>query len=279
MPKKSLRYSCVALVYNSDKPRALPEAQKLKRWLVQQGIRVFIESQVTPAMKKAQLLIALGGDGTVLGTTRAVANWNVPVLGVNLGHLGFLAATELSAMMRTLTRVLAGEGRLETRTLLSATGTINGKRFASSLALNDAVLRSKATGRVLWLKAMVRGQVLASYAGDGLIIATPTGSTAYNLAASGPIIHPDLDVLIMTPICPHSLAQRPLVLPAYEAIAVEVLAPSPSAILSLDGQLNQTMQPGDRVEICRAAEQVQLLMDPTRTFYQVLQNKLKWGGS
>jgi NAD+ kinase len=279
MPKLTPRYSCIALVYNPDKPRALPEAQKLKHWLVARHVKVFIEPKVIPAMKASDLIIAMGGDGTVLGVSRAVATWNVPVIGVNIGHLGFLAATELGAMTRTLARILAGEGRLETRTLLSASGKSSGKKFSAGIALNDAVLRSGATGRVLWLKATVRGQVLASYAGDGLIIATPTGSTAYNLAAFGPIVHPDLDVLLMSPICPHSLAQRPLVLPAYEVISVEVLSPSPAALLSLDGQVNETLEPGDSVEIRRAAEQVQLLMDPTRTFYQVLQNKLKWGGS
>jgi len=238
-----------------------------------------LESTVTPAMKSAQLMIAMGGDGTVLAVAGAVASWNVPVLGVNIGHLGFLAATELGAAYRTLTRVLAGEGRLETRILLSAAGRARGKKFSSVLALNDVVLRSGASGQVLRLKATLRGQVLASYAGDGLIISTPTGSTAYNLAASGPIVHPDLDVLLMSPICPHSLVQRPLVLPAYEVITVQVLESSPAAILSLDGQMNQTLAPGDYVEVRRATEQIQLLMDPTRTFYQVLQNKLKWGGS
>src|ERR1700749_1059865 len=108
MPKKPLRFACIALVYNPEKPRALPEAQKLKRWLTHQGVRVFMEPQVTPAMKTAQLVIALGGDGTVLGVTRAVARWGVPVLGVNVGHLGFLAATELAAAGRTIARVLAG---------------------------------------------------------------------------------------------------------------------------------------------------------------------------
>jgi NAD+ kinase len=230
-------------------------------------------------MKAANAIIALGGDGTVLQVARDTADWNVPVMGVNVGRLGFLAATEFVAATRTLTRILAGQGRVETRTLLEASGHARGKRFGPELALNDVVLRSGATGRVLWLQSKVRDRVLASYAGDGLIVSTPTGSTAYNLAASGPVIHPELDVLLMTPICPHSLAQRPLVLPAYEIVVIDVLKPNPSAILSLDGQLSQTLIPGDQVEIRRSLKQVSLLMDPDRTFYQVLQNKLKWGGS
>jgi NAD+ kinase len=126
---------------------------------------------------------------------------------------------------------------------------------------------------------MVRDKPLASYAGDGLIIATPTGSTAYNLAASGPILYPDLDVLLLCPICPHSLVQRPLVLPTFEVIEVEVLKPSPSALLCVDGHVAQTLHSGDRIAVRRAEEQPKLLMDSNHTYYQVLQNKLKWGGS
>lgn len=274
-----LRYNCIAIVFNPGKPRAHAEADKLKRWFSHRHVKVMMADEIQPAMKTAQLIVAFGGDGTVLNAARRAAPWSIPVLGVNVGRLGFLAATELGAMHRMLTRILAGEGRLETRTLLSAR-VLSGHRWcAPELALNDAVLRSGASGRVLWLQASMRDQVLASYAGDGLIIATPTGSTAYNLAASGPIVHPELDVLVMNPICPHSLAQRPLVLPAYEVIVVEVLKPSTNAIFSLDGQHNFTLKAGDRVEVRRAAEQAQLLMDPTRTFYQVLQSKLKWGGS
>ena len=132
-------------------------------------------------MKNANFVVAVGGDGTVLSVARHVAAWGLPVLGVNVGRLGFLAATEVNAMFRTLTRVLAGECRVEVRTMLSVSGSIGGKKFGPYLALNDCVVRSGSSGRVLQLQAMVRDKPLASYAGDGLIISTPTGSTAYNL--------------------------------------------------------------------------------------------------
>jgi NAD+ kinase len=279
MTKPNPLHKQVALVYNADKPRAHHEWLRLKRWLEQRQVQVIGAPQVTAAMKNAEFVVAVGGDGTVLSVARHVAAWGIPVLGVNVGRLGFLAATEVGAMFRTLARVLAGEGRVEVRTMLSVTGTLRGKKFGPDLALNDCVVRSGASGRVLQLQATVRDLPLASYAGDGLIIATPTGSTAYNLAASGPILYPDLDVLLLCPICPHSLVQRPLVMPTFEVIEVEVLKPSPSALLCVDGHVTQTLRPGDRIEIRRADVQAKLLMDPDRAYYQVLQNKLKWGGS
>jgi len=278
MPKKPLLQR-VALVYNADKPRAHHEWLRLKRWLEQHKVKTIASSKVTFAMRKADFIVAVGGDGTVLSTARQASAWGIPVLGVNVGRLGFLAATEVGAMFRTLARVLAGEGRVEVRTMLAVTGVANGKKFGPYLALNDCVVRSGPSGRVLQLQAMVRQRPLASYAGDGLIVATPTGSTAYNLAASGPILYPDLDVMLLCPICPHSLAQRPLVMPTFEVLEVEVLKPSAPAILSIDGLVAQTLKSGDRIEVRRADTQAKLLMDPDRTYYQVLQSKLKWGGS
>jgi len=280
MPKKIFpSQQHVALVYNNDKPQARHEWTRLQRWLEQRKVHVTNSSKVTTAMKNADFVVAVGGDGTVLSVVRHVAAWGLPVLGVNVGRLGFLAATEVNAMFKMLTKALAGECRVEVRTMLSVSGTIRGKKFGHHLALNDCVVRSGSSGRVLQLRAMVRDKPLASYAGDGLIISTPTGSTAYNLAASGPIVYPDLDVLLLCPICPHSLVQRPLVMPTFEIIEVEVLKPSPPALLCVDGHVSETLHPGDRVFVQRAEQQAKLLMDPDRTYYQVLQSKLKWGGS
>jgi NAD+ kinase len=269
----------IALVYNADKPRARLEWQRLKRWLQQHKVKTVAASKVTSAMKSADVVVAVGGDGTVLGVARHVAKWGIPVLGVNVGRLGFLAATEVGAMFRTLARVLTGDGRVEVRTMLAVTGTARGKKIGPYLALNDCVIRSGASGRALHLEVSVREKTLASYLGDGIILSTPTGSTAYNLAASGPIVYPDLDVILLTPICPHSLMQRPLVMPTFEVLEVEVLKPSPEALLCVDGHVVQTLRAGDRITVRRAEDQVKLLMDPDRTYYQVLQSKLKWGGS
>ncbi|MFA5975462.1 MAG: NAD(+)/NADH kinase [Elusimicrobiota bacterium] len=279
MHKKTSPYQRVALVYNPDKERARTESARIKRWLRQHHVQVKSGPRVTAGMKNVDVMVALGGDGTVLRVARTVAAWGIPVLGVNVGHLGFLAATDVGGVYRTLLRLLDGKGRIENRTLLSVSGVSRGKKFGPYLALNDAVIRSGSTGRLLRLQAFLRDRLLATYAGDGLIVSTPTGSTAYNLAASGPILYPDLDVLLVSPICPHTLAQRPLVLPTFEIISVRVDRPNPIALLSMDGQVSQTLWPGDRIEIRRAVERVQLLMDPDRSFYQVLQSKLKWGGA
>jgi NAD+ kinase len=269
----------VALVYNADKPRAHHEWQRLKRWLSQHKLKVTAASEVTPAMKDADFVVAVGGDGTVLSVARQVAAWGIPVLGVNAGRLGFLAATEAGAMFRTLSRVLARQGRIETRTMITVAGRSGNKKFGPFVGLNDIVVRSGSSGRILHLAASVRGKPLASYVGDGLILSTPTGSTAYNLAASGPILYPDLDVLLLSPICPHSLMQRPLVMPAFEIVDVEVLKPSPDALLCVDGHVVRTLRALDRIAMRRSEHQVKLLMDPDKTFYQVLQSKLKWGGA
>ena len=163
MSKSTLRYQHIAIVHNPDKPRAQFEAQRLRKWLEGRRVRVITGVKVTPVMKKGDLIIVLGGDGTVLRVARDVAGAGLPILGVNVGRLGFLAATEVGAMYRTLSRILAGEGRIEARTMLSVEGVARGKRFGPWLALNDCVIRSGATGRVVFLQASVRERMLASY--------------------------------------------------------------------------------------------------------------------
>src|SRR5260370_40601494 len=155
--------------------------------------------------------------------------------------------------------------------MLAVSRTTRGNTFGPRLGLNDGVVRSGASGRALSLVAYVRGKPLASYVGDGLILSTPTGSTGYNLAASGPILYPDLDVLLLSPICPHSLMQRPLVMPTFEVVEVDVLRPSTEALLCVDGYIVHMLREGDRVSFRRAEDQVKLLMDRNRTYYHVLQ--------
>lgn len=269
----------IGLVFNPDKPQTRVLCAQLVAWLKRQRLKTLLGPAVTTEMRYAEFIVAVGGDGTVLKTAHAVAKWDVPVLGVNAGRLGFLAAADPGTMKRMLARALKGEGRLESRTLVSASAVCRGAARGPYLAVNDCVVRCGDTGRVLNIQVSVRSQTLARYSGDGLIVATPTGSTAYNLAASGPIVYPDLDVLLLTPICPHSLQQRPMVFPGFEAVTVRVQDPNPSALLSVDGRAVVTLHPGDTVEIRKAAEQVKLLMDPERSFYKVLQTKLMWGGS
>ena len=269
----------VAVVYNPSIERARTEWRRLQRWLKAHHKSVIGGTDVKPEMKHADFLVVLGGDGTLLNVARAVARWNLPLLGVNVGRLGFLAATETASLYQTLALILAKRSRVEKRALLSVTATVRGQPAGPFLGLNVCVIRSASSGRVAILQALIQNLPLATYVGDGLIVSTPTGSTAYSLAASGPIIHPELDVLLLCPICPHTLSQRPLLVPTSEIISVRVDRTSQPAMVSLDGQEILTLQPGDHVDIREGTERVLLLMDPAHSFYQVLQTKLKWGGT
>lgn len=277
MQKLKSVYQRVAIVYNADKERARAEGLRLKKWFTSRGVVTLLTPEVTREVSRYEMVVVLGGDGTVLRVARGVVDWNIPILGVNVGHLGFLAATEVGAMYRTLSKVLSGKGRIERRVMLETSAVVKGKKVGPYVALNDCVIRTGPTGHVLNLLASIKEKSLASYQGDGLIASTPTGSTAYNLAASGPIVYPELDALILAPICPHSLSQRPLVIPNYETVSIEIRHPSAAALLCIDGDVRHTLRSGDSVQVYRGSKYVQLVMDPAQNFYQVLQSKLKWG--
>jgi NAD+ kinase len=224
------------------------------------------------------LLLTLGGDGTLLRGARMVAREGVPVLGVNLGHLGFLTSAPRDEMEAGLSRWLAGDFSIDERlALLVHTETAEGERGRDHLALNDAVLHKGGAARVIRLSMTATRDVVGSYSADGIILATPTGSTAYSLSAGGPIVSPTVDCIIATPICPHTLGVRPLILPADETVTVEVLSPTQELLLTIDGQESETLVPGQRVVVRRAPQPVRLVRFPGQTFFSTLRRKLKWG--
>ena len=224
------------------------------------------------------LLLVLGGDGTLLRGARMVAPHGVPVLGVNLGHLGFLTSASPDELETALTRALAGDVLIDPRMTLEvfAEGR-DGEVREAALALNDAVLHKGGVARVIRLAVHVHGQEVGTYSADGIIFSTPTGSTAYSLSAGGPIVSPAVDCIIATPICPHTLAVRPLVLPAEEVISVEVLSPTEELILTIDGQEGGALSPGERVVVRRGERPVRLVRFPGQTFFSTLRRKLRWG--
>jgi NAD+ kinase len=224
------------------------------------------------------LLLTLGGDGTLLRGARLVALDAVPVLGINLGHLGFLTSAAPDELEEALEHVLRGHVWLDVRLalLVSARGP-TGTELGSFLAINDAVLHKGGAARVIRLLVSASGQEVGTYSADGIILSTPTGSTAYSLSAGGPIVAPSVDCVIATPICPHTLGVRPLVLPADETVTVEVLSPTEELILTIDGQENARLTPGSRVQICRAPDPVRLVRFPGQTFFATLRRKLRWG--
>ena len=266
----------VGVFYNQLKPHILPLAEEAVALLQQKNT----QAALLPTLEhidNLDVLLSMGGDGTMLRCARACAPKKIPVFGINCGTLGFLAAAEKTELSHALDVLLAGQCTRQERLLLAVTvHTPDGEQTFT--ALNDCVLHS-ANMRAFALHATWNGMEIPSYSGDGVIVATPTGSTAYSLAAGGPIVEPGVDVFIVTPVCPHSLHQRPLVLSAQGTL---VLAPvfkneTDSAVVSLDGQTNVPLSRGCRVTIRRSLAAAQLLTLPQRHFFTVLHKKLSWG--
>lgn len=228
------------------------------------------------------LLLVIGGDGTILRSVRELQDFSVPVLGVNRGAVGFLAEINSDEIEVLLPSLLSGKGIVEERSVLHAAVRRDGTDIFGACALNDAVISQGTISRLLDLKASIGGELLSSYHADGLIIATPTGSTAYSIAAGGPVVHPGISALLITPINPHSLNQRPIVVPGKECIDVQVMGKESIHMnvavgLTIDGQVYQELQSGDTVTVKVFDKGVRFLRRKEDAFYQTLRTKLHWG--
>ncbi len=229
---------------------------------------------------EVDLLLTLGGDGTLLRGARLVAPFHTPVLGINLGSLGFLTSVGPDEMEVALARVLAGDYWLDVRmTLAAAIETPEGRQGPAHVCLNDAVLHKGGSARSIWLTVRVDGEPepVATYGADGIILSTPTGSTAYSLSAGAAIVVPTVDCILATPICPHTLAVRPLVVPASTVVSVEVISPSEELVLTVDGENGGSLRPGDRLLVRRGDATVPLVRFPGQSFFSTLRRKLHWG--
>ncbi|PIU19583.1 MAG: hypothetical protein COT18_06745 [Elusimicrobia bacterium CG08_land_8_20_14_0_20_59_10] len=276
------RIRSVALFYNSNRRKALAYAAAIERRLRSAGARVrrVCVNDAPCEIEKADAAVAVGGDGTVLFAARHVIKHRIPVLGINAGGLGFLSGAEQKDFLTKTDEFLKGGFKKIKRSLLCVSVLRGGRTVSGPLpALNDCVLRS-SEARAFTLRASYGGRFLSEYFGDGLIIATPSGSTAYSLAASGPIIMPDLEVFLLSPICPHTLTHRPIVLSAADELRVTVhgsrSGPQHLA-LSLDGQENFTLEPGDTVLVRRHARSFEMLAPRGFDYSDVLRRKLSWG--
>jgi NAD+ kinase len=266
-----------------------PVLERLVRFAGAEGIELAFEEELGPpgydtpslstdALAGFDLLVTLGGDGTLLRGARMVAPHGVPVLGINLGHLGFLTSVGPGDLEMALDHLMRGHIIVDERMVLearaeAADGTIRGQYFA----LNDAVLHRGGVARMIRMIVHAHEEEVGTYSADGIILATPTGSTAYSLSAGGPIVSPAVDCIIATPISPHTLAVRPLILSAAETVTVEVLSPSEELILTIDGQEGAMLVPGDRLKISRAPVPMRLVRFPGQTFFSTLRRKLRWG--
>lgn len=263
---------------------------RMTDWLRQRGIEVCLDATAafcfTPPERESKLdemagvidlLIVLGGDGTLLAAARQFHECEVPILAVNLGGMGFMTSVTIDEAFPLLEDVLAGRHRLSPRMMLKAELVRDGKIIQQQQALNDAVVTKAALSRILDFDLSVNGHFLGLYRADGLIVSTPTGSTAYSLAAGGPILYPVLQAFVLTPICPHMLTNRPLVLPDSVQLELDFSALEEQAYLTLDGQIGFELQRGDRITISRSPHRVQLVRPQEQTYYKVLRNKLRWG--
>jgi NAD+ kinase len=280
----------VGLIAKPDAPAAPRVIRQVVEWLAAHGMTAVLEKETAglvpsasvQAASKAELpglvdlLIVLGGDGTLLSMARAVGDLGVPILGVNLGGLGFLTATTLDEMVPALEAVRAGGMAIEERMVLGARLVRNGQMVGEYSALNDVVITKSAMSRIVDLAVSVGGRHATAYRADGLIISTPTGSTAYNLSTGGPILFPTMDAVVLTPIAPHTLSNRPIVIPASERIEVTLLDDQ-DVMLTMDGQVGVPLRERDTVEVQKAAARIRLLRFPQKDFFSVLRTKLKWG--
>lgn len=275
-------------IFCKQKPLISQEVlQELVDWLRERNYKVFMpqdtavivqedspdSSEDIPA--KSDLLIVLGGDGTLLSVARLTENHEVPILAVNLGSLGFLTEVALPELYATLENVLKGQSAVEDRMLLRTRLKRNGEVLRTDASLNDVVI-NKRDARIVNLEVHVNDQYMTSYRADGLIIATPTGSTAYSLSAGGPIIHPSMNALLLCPICPFTLTNRPIVIPDRAVIQVN-LTTQETVQITLDGQLGYEMTSEETLEVQRGPTPVHLIQAPGKNYYQILRQKLHWG--
>ncbi len=262
----------------------------LMAWFRERHIAIFIDTETQACIDpkatgiprealagKIDLLIVLGGDGTLLSAVRALGGQRVPILPVNLGGLGFLTSVTREELYPLLEQVLAGKHRLSERMMLEAEVWRNGSAIERQTALNDAVVNKAALARMLEFDVFVDRAHVGRYRADGLIVATPTGSTAYSLAAGGPIVHPEVDALLITPICPHMLTNRPLAVPDTARVEIDIAVAGEAAYLTLDGQTGIQLEPKDRVAVTKSASRVALIRPPEKTYFEVLRSKLRWG--
>lgn len=272
----------IGLISREGSPVADAARADAVAWLSAHGKSAVILTRESTATDLAnlELVIAFGGDGTLLGAAHAVAlaGRDVPVLGINLGHLGFLTEVSRAEMLDALQAVLDGRTRTETRLMLRGRVERNGRVVAERLALNDIVLTRGALSRMIEADVSVDGLLVTHVKADGVIVATATGSTAYNLSAGGPIVLPSVDAMVLTPIAPHALSNRPVVLPATATIVLRpVIEPHETLLATFDGQFAVDLQLGDAIVITRAERVVTLLRVSNRTHFDMLREKLRWG--
>ncbi len=278
----------VGVLCKPNSAAARKAAHELTPWLEERGHVVTLDAETAEALGRegvprdelaahAELGISLGGDGTLLLAARLFASASVPILGINLGRLGFLTDVDSEHMLETVEQVLAGDYVVERRMMLRSEVWRDGEVVDRSVALNDVVVNKGALAQVIHLETRVGGSFVSSYRADGLIVSTPTGSTAYGLAAGGPIVEPSTDVILVAPICPHILTNRPLIISAASEVDCILKEARGEVFLTIDGQEGVALEPGDRVRVARSPHAARLVHAASRDFFEILRTKMGWG--
>ena len=285
----------IGIVVKPHQPAALKTICDLVKWLHEHGIAVAgppeiererIEDETGYAVsvlehdelaKNVDLMLVLGGDGTMIATARMLGDQEVPVLGVNYGGLGYLAEFRIEELYTALESILNGHYRLDRRVMLAAELLRGSEQISRMRVLNDVVINKSALARIIEIEVYLNEQFVNSFRADGLIVATPTGSTAYNLSAGGPVIYPSMNAIVITPICPFTLSNRPLVVPDDSIIELRLKTEREDVALTLDGQVGFPMQVEDRVMIRKSQTTFNLVQPANRNYFDVLRDKLRWG--
>ena len=270
----SISFRHIVIVGKPDDPRVTEPTEQLKAHLTKAGANLLAREEID----NADLVIAIGGDGTMLYASRLARESGTPVLGINRGRLGFLADVTPEEMLTSVDHVLQGNYSTDSRLLLEARMLRSNGDQEVGYALNDIVLQRRETGRMVDFETRIAGQYVNTHSGDGLVIATPTGSTAYALSCGGPIIEPQLDAVVVVPICPHTLTDRPIVISANQSVEVSLLQRDDTkAEITVDGYSMGDFRPGDKLQISAANNRVTLVHPPGYDFYGILRSKLFWG--
>jgi NAD+ kinase len=278
LKKQADKIRRIGLIGNSEKAACAETLRKAARLIERAGRKVFTGGTAASLAREVDLILVFGGDGTMLGVAREIAGSSTPILGVNIGGLGFLTGVPSAELARALKCVWNGEFRFESRVLIEASGICNGRKI-SETALNDIVVGRGAVSRLIALNVSVDGEPITRYRCDGVIVSSPTGSTAYSLAAGGPILLPTAEVFCLTPISPHSLSNRSIILPLSSAIRIKAITPLPATLLSADGQAVGELEAGDEVTIRRSKRSVRLIQLAEGSFLKALHRKLHWRGA
>lgn len=283
-----MTFKSIGITGKPHKEDVRKTALALTEWLKVRKIKVVLEDHLGGGVpfslpsrdelpKHTDMIIVLGGDGTLLSVARAVGNERVPILGINMGGLGFLTDITLSEMFPLLEEILKGNYTIRKRMLLKTTIRRKNGVQKTFQALNDVVINKGALARIIDIKAAISGEYLTTYRSDGLIVSTPVGSTGYSLSAGGPIVCPGVNGIIITPICPHTLTNRPILIKEDDAVTLTLLSKEHEVIVTVDGQVGHPIGYEDTVDIARSKNAIAMIVPPGKSYYKVLRTKLKWG--